>query len=107
MATDKTYIQYIMDSLSMPDDISYRPMMGEYVVYYKQKVIGGIYNNRFLIKPVKSVQEMLPDAQYETPYEGAKDMVLVEEPENRDFLRTLFDAMYEELPFPKKRAKKG
>lgn len=107
MATDKSYVEFIMEQLDMPEDISYRAMMGEYVVYYKQKVIGGIYDNRFLIKPTKSVQAMLPEAQYELPYEGAKEMILVEEPEDREFLRTLFDAAYEELPFPKKRAKKG
>lgn len=108
MATDKSYVEFVMEQLNMPDEVSCRAMMGEYVVYYKQKVIGGIYNNRFLIKPTKSAQENFPNAVYELPYEGAKLMILVENLEDGEDLRGLFDAMYNELPAPKpKKPKKA
>ena len=80
-------------------------MMGEYILYYRDKIIGGIYDDRFLIKPVKAAKALLPDAPYEIPYEGAKEMLLVTELDDRKFLAKLIDAMYAELPSPKK--KKG
>ena len=79
--------------------------MGEYIIYYHGKIIGGIYDDRFLVKPVKSAMEMMPDANMELPYEGAKEMLLVDDVENREFLRKLLDAMYEELPAPRKKRK--
>ncbi|MDO5831832.1 MAG: TfoX/Sxy family protein, partial [Methanobrevibacter sp.] len=85
------------------DDVSYRAMMGEYIIYYRGKIVGGIYDDRFLIKPVKTAVEMMPDADMELPYEGAKEMLLVEDVENREFLKELFEAMYDELPARKKR----
>ena len=78
-------------------------MMGEYILYYRGKIIGGVYDNRFLVKNVKSAREKMREAALELPYEGAKEMLLVDDVENRDFLRELFDAMYEELPDPEKR----
>ena len=92
-----------MEQLSDLDDISYRAMMGEYIIYYREKIVGGIYDDRFLIKPVKTAMEMMPDADMELPYEGAKKMLLVEDVENREFLKELFEAMYDELPARKKR----
>lgn len=80
-------------------------MMGEYIIYYKEKIIGGIYDNRFLVKPTKSAIELMPDATYELPYEGAKEMLLVDNVDSKDFLAKLFNAMYEELPLPKKKGK--
>jgi TfoX/Sxy family transcriptional regulator of competence genes len=80
-------------------------MMGEYIIYYRGKVIGGIYDDRFLVKPVKSAVNMMPDAEMELPYEGAKEMILVDDVENREFLRELLDAMYPELP--EKKTKKA
>ena len=103
MASSKDYMEYILDQLSGLDDISYRAMMGEYIIYYRDKVVGGIYDDRFLIKPAKSAVAMMPDADMELPYEGAKEMLLVDDVENREFLRKLLDAMYPELPAPKKR----
>lgn len=88
------------------DDIIARQMMGEYIVYYRGKVIGGIYDNRFLVKPTKSAQEKMPDAPLELPYDGAKAMLLVDNLENRDFLKELVVAMFDELPEPKKPRKK-
>ena len=103
MTSSKEYLEYIMEQLSDLDDISYRAMMGEYIIYYRGKIIGGIYDDRFLIKPVKTAMEMMPDADMELPYEGAKKMLLVEDVENREFLKELFEAMYDELPARKKR----
>ena len=103
MASDKEYLEYILEQLAMPGDVSYRAMMGEYVLYYRGKVIGGIYDNRFLVKPVKSAAAMMPQAVMELPYEGAKAMLLVDNVENTEFLQALVKAMYDELPPPKKR----
>ena len=105
MASSKDYLEYILDQLSGLDDISYRAMMGEYIIYYRGKVVGGIYDDRFLVKPVKSAMAMMPDANLELPYEGAKEMLLVDDVENREFLRELLEAMYDELPAPKKKKK--
>lgn len=105
MGSSKEYLEYVLDQLSDLDDISYLAMMGEYIIYYRGKIVGGIYDDRFLIKPVKSAMEMMPDADKELPYEGAKEMLLIEDMDNRAFLRELFEAMYDELPAPKKRRK--
>lgn len=80
-----------------------RAMMCEYVLYYGKKVVGGIYDDRLLIKPTPSASELLPDAPREYPYQGAKEMLLAEEIEDGDFLHKLFESMYDELPRPKKK----
>ncbi len=85
------------------DDVSHRAMMGEYIVYYRGKVLGGIYDDRFLVKPTKSAAAMMPNADVELPYDGAKEMLLVDNVDNKDFLRELLEAMYAELPVPKKK----
>ena len=103
MASSEEYLGYILDQLSDLDGISYRAMMGEYIIYYRGKIVGGIYDDRFIVKPVKAALEMMPDADIELPYEGAKEMLMVEDVEEREFLGELFEAMYEELPAPKKR----
>ena len=103
MTSSKEYLEYIMEPLSDLDDVSYRAMMGEYIIYYRGKIVGGIYDDRFLIKPIKTAMKMMPDADMELPYEGAKEMLLVEDVENREFLKELFEAMYDELPARKKR----
>ncbi len=103
MASSKEYLDFILEQLSELDEISYRAMMGEYVLYFRGKVFGGIYDDRFLVKPTKSAQAMMPDADMELPYEGAKEMILVDNVENKDFLRDLLEAMYGELPAPKKK----
>lgn len=77
--------------------------MGEYIIYYRGKIVGGIYDDRFLVKPVKSAREMMPDARMELPYDGAKEMILVEDVENREFLKELIESMYDELPSPRKK----
>ena len=103
MASSKDYLNYVVDQLSTLDEITTRQMMGEYIIYYKKKIIGGIYDDRFLVKITKSSLEKMPDAPHEIPYEGAKEMLLVEEIDNRDFLRDLVLSMYDELPEVKKK----
>ena len=105
MASSKEYLECILDQLSGLDDISYRAMMGEYIIYYRDKIVGGIYDDRFLIKPVKAAVAMMPDAEMELPYEGANEMLLVDNVENREFLGELLETMYDELLAPKKRKK--
>ena len=103
MASTKEYLDYILEQLSELDEITYRAMMGEYIIYYREKVVGGIYDDRFLVKPTKAAKEMMPDTDLELPYDGAKEMILVDNVENKDFLRDLLETMYEELPAPKKK----
>ena len=103
MASSKEYLDYVMDQLSGLQEVTYKPMMGEYIIYYRGKIIGGIYDDRFLVKPVRAALEMMPDAEMETPYEGAKQMILVDDVENRSFLTELLENMYDELPAPKKK----
>lgn len=105
MGSSKEYLEYILEQLSDLEDITYRAMMGEYIIYYRGRIFGGIYDDRFLIKPVKIAKEMMPDADMELPYDGAKEMLLVDDVENREFLEELIEAMYEELPAPRKRKK--
>lgn len=101
MASSKDYLYYILEQLSELEEITHRAMMGEYILYYRGKIVGGIYDDRLLVKPVKSAISLMPDATYELPYEGAKEMLLVDNVDNKDFLTRLFTAMYEELPNPK------
>ena len=103
MASSKDYLDYILEQLSELNDITHRAMMGEYVLYYRGKVFGGIYDDRFLVKPTKSAIAMMPDAEMELPYEGAKEMILVDDVDNREFLRKLVEAMCEDLPATKKK----
>lgn len=103
MASSKEYLEFVLEQLSELDDISYKAMMGEYIIYYCGKIVGGIYDDRFLVKNVKVAREMMPDAALEFPYDGAKEMLLVDDVDNREFLKELFEAMYNELPVPKKK----
>ena len=103
MASSKEYLDFILEQISGLEHVTYRAMMGEYIIYYRGKIIGGIYDDRFLVKPTKSALEMMPDADWEIPYEGAKEMLLVDNVDNREFLAELLTAMYEELPVPKKK----
>ncbi|MDO5784580.1 MAG: TfoX/Sxy family protein [Eubacteriales bacterium] len=103
MASSKEYLNYILEQLSGLDEITYRAMMGEYIIYYRGKIVGGIYDDRFLVKPVQAAITLMPNTSYELPYEGAKEMLLVDAVDNRVFLHELLTAMYDELPAPKKR----
>ena len=103
MASNKEYLAFILDQLSGLEDVSYRAMMGEYIIYCGGKVIGGIYDDRLLIKPTKSALAMVPDAVMELPYDGAKEMLLVEDVDDSEFLQKLVRSVAEDLPAPKKR----
>lgn len=103
MASSKAYLEFISEQLSELEEITYRAMMGEYIIYYRGRIVGGIYDDRLLVKPVKSAAALMPDAVYELPYEGAKEMLLVDNVDSKEFLTELFNAMYEELPAPKKK----
>lgn len=103
MASSKDYLLFILDQLSGLDDISYREMMGEYIIYYRGKIIGGIYDNRLLVKPTSSAISFMKEVSYELPYEGAKAMLLVDDVDSKEYLMKLFITMYDELPAPKKK----
>ena len=103
MASSKEYLDFILEQLSELEDVSYRSMMGEYIIYYRGKIIGGVYDDRFLVKPTKSAVAMMPNAEKELPYEGAKEMLLVDNVDNKEFLRELLVRMYDELPASKKK----
>lgn len=103
MASSKEYLDFILDQLSELEEIKYRAMMGEYIIYYRGKIVGGIYDDRLLVKPGKSAISLMPDATYELPYEGAKKMLLVDNVDSKGFLINLFDSMYEELPATRKK----
>lgn len=103
MTSSKEYLTFILEQLSDLEGISYRAMMGEYIIYYREKIVGGIYDDRLLVKPVKSGVSLMPNAIYELPYDGAKEMLLVDNVDNKDFLTRLFVAMYDGLPAQKKK----
>ena len=105
MATSKEYLEYVLEQLSGLPEISHRAMMGEYVLYYRDKVIGGIYDDRLLLKPTKAAETMLPDAERDIPYDGAKEMLLVDV-DDREFLCSLIEGMWEELPEKKKKSRR-
>ncbi len=106
MSSSKGYFQFISEQLSDLDGIAYRAMMGEYIIYYRNRIIGGIYDDRLLVKPTKSARSLMPAAIYESPYDGAKEMLLVEEVDNKEFLTDLFNAVYDDLPEPKPKRKR-
>lgn len=101
MASSREYLDYILEQLSSLGDISFRAMMGEFILYYKGMIVGGIYDDRLLVKPTKTAKQLMPDAVLERPYEGAKEMLLVEEVDDREFLSCLFAAMGGDLSEPK------
>lgn len=97
MASSKEYLIFILEQLSGLDDITYRAMMGEYILYYRERVIGGIYDDRFLVKPVRAAVNLMPNAEMEVPYEGAKGMLLVDDVDDREYLVKLFEAILEKI----------
>jgi len=103
MATSKEYLNFIMEQLSDIDGISHRQMMGEYIIYHNGKIAAYVCDDRLLVKPVPSTVRLMPDAKSEPPYEGAKDMLLVENVDDKSFLTELFSAIYDELPMPRKK----
>ena len=105
MASSKEYLTFILEQLSDLEGISYRAMMSEYIIYYREKIVGGIYDDRLLVKPVKSAVRYMPDAEYALPYEGAGKMLLVDHVDDQKYLTGLFKAMFDELPVPKSKKK--
>lgn len=105
MASNKAYLDFILEQLSELDGITYRPMMGEYILYYRGKIVGGIYDDRLLVKPAKSAVTLVSNATYETPYEGARKMLSVDNVDDKEFLIKLFCNLYTDLPEPKKKSR--
>ena len=105
MASSKEYLHFILEQLSDLNDVSYRSMMGEFILYYRGKIVGGIYDDRLLVKKTRAALELMPEAICDLPYEGAKEMLLVDEVDSKAFLTKLFEAMYDELPLPKQKRK--
>ena len=103
MASSKEYLDFVLEQLSGLDEVSFRAMMGEYILYFRGRVFGGIYDDRLLVKLVPAAMKLMPDALMERPYDGAKEMILVDDVDNREFLCELVEAMYDELPAPKKK----
>ena len=107
MATGREYLGFVLEQLSGLDGITYRSMMGEYIIYYCGKIAAYVCDDRLLIKPTVTARKMMPDAAFEAPYEGAKEMLLVDRTDEREFLEALFRAIYDELPEPKKKGKRN
>ncbi len=108
MATSKDYLNYLSEQLKDVPEVTFRPMMGEYLIYYKGKLLGDICDNRLLIKPVEAAKKLLPDAEMQLPYDGAKTLfILVEDIDDGEFLKKLFEAMYPELPERKDKTRKS
>lgn len=107
MSSSKEYLNFILEQLSGLEEITYRPMMGEYIIYYKGKIAAYICDDRFLVKPVEAAKKYMPAAHMELPYEGAKEMLLVDNVDSKDYLMGLFETIYDELPAPKPRKKKS
>lgn len=105
MATSKAYLAFVLDQLSLLDGITCRAMMGEYILYYHGRIAAYLCDDRLLVKILPSTLRLLPNAKQEPPYDGAKNMLLVENVDDREFLKNLFETMYPELPEPKKRKK--
>ena len=103
MASSKEYLSLVLEQLSDLEGISYRAMMGEYILYFRDKIVGGIYDNRLLIKPVPSAIALLPTPTYAIPYKGGKEMLLIDDVDNKEFLCKLCLSMYGELPVVKKK----
>ena len=104
MSSSKDYLDFVLLQLADLEQISYRAMMGEYVIYYRGKVVGGIFDNRFLIKPTKTAITMMPDASHEIPYPGAKEMLLMDV-DDQALMMDVIKAIYDELPVTKKKRK--
>ena len=97
MASSKEYLEYVLEQLSAVEGLRYRPMMGEYLVYCRGKLVGGVYDDRLLVKPTKSACALLPDAPREEPYPGGKPMLLVTEMDNKPLLRELLEGIVREM----------
>ena len=107
MPSSREYLNFILEQLSDLSEITYKPMMGEFLIYYRGKLVGGIYDDRLLVKPVKSAISYMSQTEYSLPYEGAKEMLLVDNVDDKEYLVGLFEAMFDELPMPKIKKQKN
>ncbi|MCI7000011.1 MAG: TfoX/Sxy family protein [Clostridiales bacterium] len=89
MATSKEYMDYILDQLSGVEGITHRKMMGEYILYIHGRIAAYVCDDRLLVKPVAAAKRLLPDAPMEAPYPGAKEMLLVEDTDDRVLMERL------------------
>ena len=105
MASSKSYLAFVLEQLSGLPEITHRAMMGEYLLYFRGKLVGGIYDDRFLVKDVPAARALMPDVPLERPYEGAKEMIPVTELDDRAFLEKLLPVLYDQLPAPKPKKK--
>ena len=103
MASSKDFLEFVLEQLSHLDDITYRAMMGEFIIYYRGKIVGGIYDNRLLVKPTSGAKNLMPNAKMEIPYPKGKPMIMIPDIENPELLELVFNAVYAELPMPKKK----
>ena len=87
MATTKNYRDYILDELNLLDNITCKPMMGEYLLYYNNQLFGGIYDDRLLVKKVASNEKS--HMEEAIPYDSAKPMYLINEVDNKELLRDI------------------
>lgn len=92
--TTRSFFEYVSDQLSELSDVTFRPMMGEYIIYFKGKVVGGIYDDRLLLKPTEGVEKMLTEVKLELPYEGSKPMISVTDIDDKEFLTDLIEYTY-------------
>lgn len=102
MASSRDFLEFVLEQLSELPDVTYRAMMGEFIIYYHNTVVGGIYDNRFLVKPTESVRKILPNASMEIPYNGGKPMMLLDDIENPELLKCALNAVYDDLSKSKK-----
>lgn len=103
MSTSKEYFEFVLEQLSELDGITHKKMMGEYIIYHHGRIAAYLCDDRLLVKPVPSAVKLMPDSDYEPPYEGAKDMILCDNVDDKEFLKELFETIYPELPEPKKK----
>ena len=103
MSSNKETLDYVLTQIKDVENIRWRKMMGEYLIYYKDKVVAGIYDDRFLVKRTPSSIELLPDAVEELPYEGAKPMLSMSDiiydghPDNYILIRKVFTAICQDI----------
>jgi TfoX/Sxy family transcriptional regulator of competence genes len=103
MASKKDTLDFVLEELSYVEDLSSRKMMGEYLIYVNKKVVGGIYDDRFMLKDTPSIQTLLKDCPKESPYSGAKLMINVSDiifnakSDNKNFFKQVLSLIYDDL----------
>ena len=106
MASSLEFMEYVFDQIKGIGEITYKKMFGEYCVYYKDKIVGLVCDDQFLIKKTTAGKEILPNSEEIPPYEGSKPCILIENLEDKKLLKELILKTYQELPEPKPKKKK-